>query len=485
MGYGDLVEVFDGLTPQQASEVNWVNFIQSAGWPVPLKQETFYQGAKASAYKYTDYPGLVGGIDGLERRADVPYTSLQVDPSLAQQGITATLMDANGRPAVPFMFCSDETADLNPDCLRYDAGPDAYESIQSVMDSYYNYYIFSAYGRGRIGFSPGSYFNRVMGRYFGKIQSATQIYGLYRGVFEDFLSFADTSEFWTSPNGMGAWTTMVGASYQLLTQVVATPEPGAYALVTRPDGSQGYELNDFGQTAAVRVDNFEGRPLETTWDFDAGYFWFDQVDRAGFFFDKVGAIMTLVDPTTHFVGRDTSADVRKYALSYYTVFPGAMTSFLRAMQGEDWSTMAARSKEAGGLSFPDVLSQERRDTAGIPIDPNTSFSIQLYAQVFSLALIPDTYDQRFTNGARVYVKGSPNGVDLAAGTPTVEFTDAETGLVYVAASYMQDGKETGVGAQMIDHANALKVRGQTAELRKFVANLDLAHRLGWYFSFGG
>ena len=42
-----------------------------------------------------------------------------------------------------------QQADLNPDCQRYDAGADQYESLQSVIDTYWNYYVFNAYsGRG-------------------------------------------------------------------------------------------------------------------------------------------------------------------------------------------------------------------------------------------------------------------------------------------------------------------------------------------------
>ncbi len=485
MGYGDLIEVF--TEAKDAGALNWVHAITRLGWPIPLKLSSF-TGGTPGAYTYTEIPELAGGVEGLKKRADVTYADIVPDPFLQQQGLSDRLQDAQGRPVVPYMFCSDEQADLNPDCFRYDSGADAYESLQSVMDNYYNYYIFNAYGRGRVGFNVGGYANRVADRYFKKIKYTNQIYSLYRGLLEDIFGGGEGfDEFWVKPDGMGAWTAAVGAGFGLLTTVVTTPEPGTYTSRTLPDGSKGMlvSTNPFGASGSVGVDNFVGRPLSTTWDFDLGYYWFDQVDRAGYFYDKAIAIMMLTDPRTNFVGRDTSADVRQYALSYYTSFPDSMTSFLRAAQSNDWQTLAPRVKEGSSLVFPDALDLQERDMDGTPIDPNISFTIQLYAAVYGQALIPETYDESYLNNSRIFVKGSPNGVEFASGTPVVEFTDPESGLTYVAQSVIKDGKQLGVGAQMIEYANALKAQGSDDELGDFVDNMDLARRISWLFTFGG
>ena len=37
----------------------------------------------------------------------------------------------------------------------------------------------------------------------------------------------------------------------------------------------------------------------------------DQINRVGYFYDKVIALAVLTDPTTHFIGRDTDADIRR------------------------------------------------------------------------------------------------------------------------------------------------------------------------------
>ena len=480
MGYGDLVEVFTDA--EDPSEMNWLNFMFRAGWPVPLRLEAF-TGGEVSAYAYTDYPEIIGGRERLEQRADVPYTSLQPDRFLVFQGIDDALQDAEGRPTVPYLFCSDEQADLNPDCMRYDAGADAYESLSSVIDNYWNYYIFNAFRRGRLGFNTESYANRIRGRYFEKMQRANQIYSLYRGVFEDIFSDSPGYDrFWTRPDGMGPWTAGVGAGFQLLTRVVTAPEPGSYGRGQRGDGLDAY-LNIRGPFS---VGAFEGRALETTWNFDAGYFWFDQLERAGFFYDKALALMVLTDPTTSFVGRDTSADQRRYQISFYSSFPDSLRALMRGVLSEDWTSIAPRLDTATEeLSYPDPLELVEGDMPGIPLDPNTSFSIQLFASVYGMTMIPETFDQSYMNSARIFVRGGAEGVDIDPSVSTVEYTNPDSGLTYVAVSDIDvDGVEQGVGARMIQHAQRLSDRGATAELRSYLDNIDVVRQLSWQLGLG-
>lgn len=487
MGYGDLVEVFEEVP--NATELAWASYIQSIGWPVTLTLEAA-TGGNMSAYTYTEWPRLIGGRENMERRADVPYTSLGNEGLLGRSGIDFAVQDPEGRIAVPYRFCSDEQADLSPGCYRYDAGADAYESVQSVIDSYWNYYIFNNYRRRRLGFNVSSTADRILNRYFEKLQRANQVYALYRGVFQD--AFGDVpgfDTFFTAERGFGTYTAAVGAAYQALTRVVTTPEPGTYAAGTRGDGTIAM-LPGGGGAGSVRVDGFDGRYLETTWDFSAGYFWFDQLERVGYFYDKILALLVLTDPTTYFLGRDTDADIRRYQLNFASTFGPSMTRFFGGLLGEDWRAVAPRV-ESGTVVYPDPLSIEHGDMPGTPVAPNASFSIQLYAAVFGMALIPQTYDQDFLNHSRIWVRGGAEEIVIDPSLPTVEYTHGASGITYVAVSYPDsDGVEHGVGAQLIERANVLATRASggdaqaAAELRRFVDNIDLVRRLTWDLGFG-
>ena len=484
MGYADLVEVFAEPVPS-SEELAWYSFF-NANWPVPLRFSAF-TGGELAAYNYTDLPGLVGGRERLEQRADVPYESLQAHPALASQGVTDPMIDAEGRPVVPYEFCSDEQADLGPDCYRYDAGADPYETVTSVIDSYWNYYVFNAYRRGRLGFGTDSYAERVWGRYLKKLKYANQIYSLYRTVFEDVFGDAPGYErFWTRQDGMGPYTAAVGSAFELLTRIVTTPEPGNYQRSTRGDGSEALLPGGGGLFGDLSLDGFEGRHLETTWNFDAGYFWFDQLERAGFYYDKVLALQTLVDPESNFLGRDTAADVRRYQINFYSSFSPAVTGFFRGLLGEDWGAIAPRAVDRSELRFPDPLNLAGDPMSGTPVDPNASFSIQLYGATYAMAQIPETFDRTFFQRARIWVRGGADAITPDPSVATVSFTDPRTGLTYEAASYPDaDGYETGPAAQMVLHAQALADNGAEGELARFVDNMNVLRRLSWLYDFGG
>ena len=134
-----------------------------------------------------------------------------------------------------------------------------------------------------------------------------------------------------------------------------------------------------------------------------GTFWFliHGLDDAGFgaltkaqTYASVFAI--LVDPTTYFLGRDTDVDIRRYQLNFATTFPGAMDGFFRGMLGEDWGNISPRmAGTSGTLVWPDPLQLEDGSMGGTPIDPAVGFSIQLFAGVFGMSYIPQTYDEHF------------------------------------------------------------------------------------------
>jgi hypothetical protein len=482
MGYADLVEVFDGVP--DPTEMVWYDVFSRYGWPVTLTWDAV-TGGRLSAYTYTDLPRLVGGVAGLERRADVPYASLRADAALRREGFTERVVDERGRPVVPYLFCSDEQADLGPDCMLYDAGADPYETLQNVIDTYWNYYIFSAFRRERVGFDVDSYLWRVYDRYFTKLQYANQIYALYRPILEDVFSEGGTFDetFWTREDGMGAWTLGVGATFALFARVLAAPEPGVFAPGERPDGTAALlpaeSASVFGR---VVVDTLDGRYLDTSWNFDAGYYWFDQLERAGYFYDKLLAMQVLTDPETHFIGRDTSTDLRQYQLNYYTTFAPALTGLVRGILSDDWTAFAPRAR-GGRLAYPTLDELVRGDAEGAPLDPNASFSLQLYTSVLAMTLIPQTFDQTFLDDARLWVRGGAESVEVSG--PTVTFTDPSSGYTYVARSRVVDGVEQGVGARMLRHAQRLADRGRRAELARFVDNLNVVRRLSWDLGFGG
>ena len=483
MGYGDLAEVFTAAT--DPTEIAWVYFQYLFGWPGPMTYDSFLVDNPIRTHHYTDLPAFAGGVAGLEQRADVPYTSLRAEPTLdSADGIDLPLADAMGRPVVPYHFCSDEISDLSPDCLLYDAGADDYESLQSVIDSYWAYYIFSNFRRQRLGFDTYAHWDRVYFRYFSKLQYANQGYVLNRAflteLFGDDASFAD---FFEREDGFGVQTLAVGAALQLFTRVITAPEPGGYSRQTRPDGTEAFLIDDFA-APEFEIDGVEGRYLSTSWNFDAGYYWFDQLERVGFFIDKVLALQSLLDPETAFLGKDTDADVRGFQINFASTFPAAITALMRAILSEDFSAIGPRRQASGVLTYPDALEIIEGSAAGVPVDPGTGFSVQLWASEFGMALIPATFDDVFFEQSRIFIEGSSEEVTIPT-ADRVSFTDPFTSLTYVAGSYPDAALvEQGPGARMLLHAQALEAAGETYELDRYMDLVRFVRSLSWYFGHG-
>src|SRR5690606_19416397 len=153
-------------------------------------------------------------------------------------------------------------------------------------------------------------------------------------------------------NGWGNFSVAVSEGFDLLGRIIMTPEAGAFAKVQAND-SPDYPINHYKQqsdlTSQAPAGGFvmpllEGKFTETTWDFEScGYYWAEECQsRIGYFIDKTIAIETLADSQAYFTGRDTSVDVRKYAIGYYTIFKSQLQEKLGALLSGDYASLAPR-----------------------------------------------------------------------------------------------------------------------------------------------
>jgi hypothetical protein len=483
MGYGDLVEVFDNVPDGNEELVAQIGALSDFGWPAALDIQSLDNNV-VRVIPYTEFPSKVGGLEGMKARSDVRFTSLIDNSGSIEAGIPTSAPDL--RPTVPYRYCGDEFADFSPECLRYDAGADVYETVMSNIDTYWNYYVFSNFMRQRLGFDPDSVPARVYSRYFSKLEGANTYYTIFRGVMEDIGA---GPQFFQAEDGFGPFTAAVGGAYELFGKVLGTPEPGAYA------GSGG-RLQNVGRcstggfgSSGFCIDSFDGRALRTGYDFgpDSSFFF---LTRAGFFQDKALALQMLTYSDVRVIAQDTTSDVRRYQISYYTSFQNAVSSVMRAAIGNDWETFAPRAVQNGGgemdLQYPDLRHHlTRNGMTGSTVDPNFGFSLQLTAMVYGMTLMPRSFDQSFVDLARIYVEGGAEGVDLDPSIDTVRFVDDDSGLVYVAPSYVDaDGNETGVGAQVLLQAQAFKDAGDDVQLDLWMDNVNILRELTWQVGFG-
>jgi hypothetical protein len=486
-GYGQLIEVFNNVKNKE--RLGSLQLSAAYGLPQPIYCGSDVDQSRhaigCQSIHYTEIPSIVD----VEDRSIVPWKTIgTVPPSdRALAGVMTEGGDPNGRIVVPYRFCSDEFAGANETCQRYDEGADIYESTADTIDRYNNYYVFNNFARNRVGFGYlSSYIDRVYSRFFERLRGNMQFYVLLQGDFVDF-GVDPTDPFWTLPDSMGPWTASVDLTFNHFLNVLATPEPGSYIVGQAPDGTSAYQINRSPQFASqLSLDVPDGKYFATVWDYDSGYFWYDKVRYVGAFYDKFLALVSLADPETHFLGRDTSTDLRQYSINYFRVYKDRMQDIFGGIQAEQWGKFASygdsASKRLIKRNFTDGTLQA--PNGALPIDPQSGFSVQLFAGVLGMALIPGVWDQSFVDYSRVYVDGDQGGSSASIVNRVTYTQPAEMGgKTYYAPSYIVNGQEMGLGARMLNRANKVMAQGDTATLLKYQQNIDLMRSLTHYFAY--
>ena len=181
-----------------------------------------------------------------------------------------------------------------------------------------------------------------------------------------------------------------------------------------------------------------GRYETTSWNFQGcGYFWGDECQtRIGYFGDKYLVLKTLSESQAYFTGRDTSVDVRKYAIGYWSIYKTQILNMFGAMMAGDQEALAPMlDGNNGSLHHQDFLfGGQTVPTTGEAdlIDPEIGFSLQMWAGVFGMSGFSSTFDHSFIDNTRIFLLGNgeapvpdsllihPDGTagDLASFDPT-------------------------------------------------------------------
>jgi hypothetical protein len=493
------------------------------------------------AVPYTVYPTLFtnGDFTKIANRTDVPYSSLMTD---GNTGLFSYNDGRNQLPVVPYFFCSDEFVG-NLTCARFDSGADAYEQAADLISRYENFYLMNNFKRDRYTFhSSLAYQSRITDRYFEQIRNQLTWYALLRTDFESGSN--NLGDFFTSERAWGNFTVGVDQGMNALGRVITKPGAGGYNLITAansPDYNIPYyqhaddNLTAPGPLMGTPDDGYigliSGKYIDTTWDFtNCGYYWADECQtRIGYFIDKTLALQVLAESQAYFTGRDTSTDVRKYAIGYYTVYKQQMQDRLGGLLSGDYNAIAPRVKPAGGVgsrafevaqvNWSDNTLTDPSAAGAAIVDPTGGFTLQLYAGLYGLSNFPTTFDTSFIDNTRVFVIGNgeapisdadilKNGADLGnggvslganagTGKEWVYITDAATGKQYAAHSVLANaGRRVDVATRMLETfatlvttRNGVCPGGPTCSIKQtavdqFKGNLDVMRSLHHAFGYG-
>lgn len=315
--------------------------------------------------------------------------------------------DKEGRPRVPYIYCSFTRADLSDHCLSRDYGADPAERMKNLIDEIDTWYITRNFPRGQVGIGHANYVGRHYNNVYGRLKHWADEFALYKEVLPRFYTPAQLRAFYEDPvKGWGTKVWGVQNSFNKLVQTVLTPDVGSYASMTGPDGLTVLKKSP-GSTGEVTLGVESARFFRTSWDAtrrDCGTTWWECLHHVGFYLDKVMAIEALTDTRTDFVARNTPEDLRQWRIGYYAVFPEQISKLNTAIMGQNW-TQLGPYMDNGKLRFPNYAGDLKTQNASV-VDPSASFSVQVYWQVLGMARFPSTFDLSFVDTSRIFIIGT-------------------------------------------------------------------------------
>jgi hypothetical protein len=453
-GYAGLVEAFRRVADRDAAIVYSVN-TAGGGSSTPLDLRQWARGGPPLGMHYTQIPTIFGRrADGTpdvreDNRYNVFLRETRSVPIAGWGDPEFTNVTADGHVLVPYGFDSDERAGLIWQNQPNDTGADAYESLHYVASHYIDYYFANSFSRYRSGFSSEAYVSRQWGRYVEQLRQCTQTLAFDLVAYQDFLaSNAGWPAYRDDPNVYGGFINQAAMSVAADAFVgqITMPEMGQHRPVRTSTGQRLVAPNLETNTGFPITIN-QGRGFESNYRYDVGYWWYEQLNRVGSYYDKVLALDAFADPELLLIGRDTPTDLRLFQLSFYSMYPAQTIRLFGGLLSEDYDDYApivslsgdheVRRTHLATLHLPPGTGPGRSgrvlDGSNVALDPQAHFTVQLRAAVTGVAEFPATFDQRFMDYARVWTDGGTEAIAVAdPARNTVAFTDPWTGLTYRA-----------------------------------------------------
>ena len=501
-GYVGIVEAF-GAVPREGRALQWAMNTMAGGFSSNYDLQAWSGGGPVRGIHYTHIPDFHGArADGTPDIADSNRQDVFLRETRAREvpgfgDPPFTNVTADGRLLVPYRFDSDDRAGLVWQNQPYDVGADAYESVHYVASRWLDHYFMNSFARRRSGFSTEGYVDRMWGHYLENLRQVTQLLAFDAIVDDDFFAGAPGWDAWrTDPaerSGVLNSATISAATDAMVAQLLM-PEVGDHGRRRTVDGVTWAE-SDPTDATFVSVELNRGRFFESTWRFDQGWWWFEQLDRAGSFYDKTMALQALVDPDLSLIGRDTAGDIRLFQLNAFTIYPAQTTRLFGALLAEDIADFAPIIRTDGDfevqrtnlatLNLPAGRSGRVLDATHVPLDPQTRFTLQVWSAALTMSGFPATYDRRYLDFARVWLDGSREAIAVEdPANNTVAYTDPWTRQVFraqhfgaaageagesVGASALvhratgRAASEAGIGARMLLHARDLEAAWREAQ----------------------
>ncbi len=299
--------------------------------------------------------------------------ALLADPTLINDPDRAGGVLGSPLLRVPYMFCSDESAD-GPvlSCNRFDRGPDYYEIARTKLEDYWNYYFESHFRRDSAFFSGNGALNRTFSTFYTTANTYRHwVYEFYKKSSrnqEQVLTYnfdATFQDYWTM-------AVLDGVNQHL--NVMSVPPDGLFMYRNLTGGprwdlvNQGDDFDYLNPTGRARMEELYrnrlnaadfvviprglGRRMYSNYDFKSGYNFFNRMNEAGHYNDQVGAMFAAVIPEIDIQGVDITADQDRYNIPYYLVFRDEFQNTFSSLWANDEEKIRPLAYKLALPSFP-------------------------------------------------------------------------------------------------------------------------------------
>ena len=387
---------------------------------------------------YSKIPEMLGGDSAnLTARVDRPVAELRAEKMTGVlQNAELVLKNRDQASSnfwiertVPYFYCSDEMrGDLK--CRTWDEGSNHTEVVQSAIQRFWNYFLFSNYRRGA---SEYNFINSFFGRQGRLSEYITFPWSHYR--------FYDAYPTDTRDDLLQA--SILGLNF--ITEVIGTPEPGRYCLAESVNTFLPYyyfNIPDQRSCTDHVVGLGEGRDM---WlDFNDEYSY--KIDYFGSYYDKVNLLWEIIQTNTRVFRVTDQTDQRVFTTGYYSAFQGEMVDLLSDMMVSSlfffrstnmFQRLVANGETRTQLFIdPRRVGLERNTFDGVPrLFTQMPFNMAWQAIALSTLFNTNSHDRKldFVEYISLSEEGSGDDRVLDESADVVRFTHPHTGQIYKAA----------------------------------------------------
>ena len=423
---------------------------------------------------YKKLPAHVGSVDSMYDRSDLVFDWNKAGLTQAEYE-TATVNE------VPYLFCSDNYQGRLPTCSAWDFGANFREIQEARYINYKNYFIFSNYQRHRLRLNMRRIAYRGFSAYRGILNTYQYMY-MYRAN-EDKI-FGTT--FFETDLGQDM-ATAVGNGLNMISEIVAMPEPGryyrcvnpndatdvsyypswyiSYSSIQQEDSTNPIGYGTFREECVMLNSNSEllevgdTQPLFLNFGEDFVSWEFSYI---GTYFDKQDAMWALTYPRAWFPRMNQVVDERSYSISLARLYEPEVLNLLTSMVTRTKKNFASRFVEGIGFTPAAMVDiNQSVDSVGLVTNDGTAGSAAiipplftnlqrqgvLYGMAFLSSPLDTTLD--FSKHTRVVLEGAMDDVGaMEEGQPgVVSCRLLESGQTYRARS---TGSAFDIGYQQVE-----------------------------------